>query len=404
LEQLLNISTLFFVGALGAFCVAGIMTFVWFGDRSRDFVAHWAVAYALFGVAGMFMAFRGLVADALSINVAWALFLLAQAFSWLAFREFAGRRGRHDLAIVCVGPIVWLLFSMWPGPFANMNNRVVLQSSVIAAYSLSASWELWKLQRREPLPATLLFAMLYAIHGAVHLARMTWMLLLPPVVVSNSLVPYSPLVAFVMTESILIIVLTGMAQLALMAQRAERVYRIAAETDALTGLSSRRHFLETVVPEISAPDRRKGAFLLLDLDHFKIINDTHGHAAGDVVLVAFAGALAAVIRPPVRFARIGGEEFAIWLPEAGERQAMDFAEDIRRIVAGLAIPFGDVSLSLTVSCGVALATRHGVLYDHLHRDADAALYRAKAAGRDRVVLAPTEEQAAATGDLVAAAG
>jgi diguanylate cyclase (GGDEF)-like protein len=159
-----------------------------------------------------------------------------------------------------------------------------------------------------------------------------------------------------------------------------------SRTDPLTGCLNRRGFEERFGAELSRA-RREGtevALVLVDLDHFKAVNDRHGHPAGDRVLVQTAACLRAVSRFGDHVARVGGEEFAWILPNTDGEAAIRAAERVRCAMA--AVDFGDVAaatLSIGV-CELAVAGEAGRLYEL----ADVALYRAKAAGRDRCVLLP----------------
>ncbi|HSL56261.1 MAG TPA: diguanylate cyclase [Acidimicrobiales bacterium] len=168
--------------------------------------------------------------------------------------------------------------------------------------------------------------------------------------------------------------------------RAEAELHRLADTDDLTGALSRRRFLALASEEIvrSARHRRDLSLLMLDLDHFKRVNDTHGHATGDRVLRAFAVACGEVLRTTDRFARLGGEEFAVLLPETDAEGAVQLAERLRGATAELRVETAGPPVQLTVSVGVACWKPDDTL-DGLLRRADQRLYRAKAAGRDRVV-------------------
>ena len=163
-----------------------------------------------------------------------------------------------------------------------------------------------------------------------------------------------------------------------------------ARTDGLTGLANRRHFMEVLEQEVERAQRyqRPLSLVLLDLDHFKRVNDTHGHAAGDEVLKAAALVLRSVCRDVDLAARLGGEELALVLPETDAGGAHTVAERIRhKIEAGVhRSPAGD-SFSVTASMGVATIAPDTDTGEALLQAADVALYRAKDGGRNRVVLA-----------------
>jgi diguanylate cyclase (GGDEF)-like protein len=164
-----------------------------------------------------------------------------------------------------------------------------------------------------------------------------------------------------------------------------------AVTDALTGMNNRRHFMEGLRREFRRAERyrRPLSLLLLDVDHFKAINDTYGHPAGDAVLVGLAGLIKGSIRASDIAARLGGEEFAIAYVESDLAQAAAAAEALRHKISQARFTHGGAEVRITVSGGVIDAPREGVS-SHLDllEHADRLLYGAKTGGRDRVVAAP----------------
>ncbi len=161
-----------------------------------------------------------------------------------------------------------------------------------------------------------------------------------------------------------------------------------AKIDALTGLPNRRYFNEVLA--IERPRRRANdslGILMIDIDHFKILNDRFGHATGDRVLRAVAGAIAQGVRDEDTPSRYGGEEFAVLLRQASAEQAMEVGERIRRSVVQLHPASLGIDEPVTVSVGVAVAGANQVAIPGLVERADQALYRAKRLGRDRVVAA-----------------
>lgn len=165
----------------------------------------------------------------------------------------------------------------------------------------------------------------------------------------------------------------------------EQKLREQANTDGLTGLLLRNRFLELARAALFAGRREQQpmGLLYVDADHFKQLNDQHGHAAGDVALIALAGALRARLREGDLIGRIGGEEFAMLLPGLDLAQAGQRAEQLRLAVRAIRCPGG----SLSVSIGVAACRADGETIETLLARADKALRQAKREGRDRVVLA-----------------
>jgi diguanylate cyclase (GGDEF)-like protein len=159
-----------------------------------------------------------------------------------------------------------------------------------------------------------------------------------------------------------------------------------AAKDPLTGLRNRRRFVDDLTTRLAtaAATGQPMSLVLLDVDHFKAINDTHGHAVGDDVLVGVARALSAHARSE-DLVRYGGEEFIVLLPQLDAATARARAEVLRRACAETA--FGVEGLRVTISAGVATSPDHGSTPDELLLAADRALYEAKEGGRDQVALA-----------------
>jgi len=159
--------------------------------------------------------------------------------------------------------------------------------------------------------------------------------------------------------------------------------------DHLTGVANRRAFFEAAELELarSRTRPRPTALILIDADHFKAINDRHGHPGGDAVLRHLGALLATTFRQVDVVARVGGEEFAVLLPSSTLEEAAAVAERLRRLVAARPAPFDGATIPFTVSAGVAVCDGGQLGLDALMKRADRALYAAKAAGRDRVELA-----------------
>jgi diguanylate cyclase (GGDEF)-like protein len=164
----------------------------------------------------------------------------------------------------------------------------------------------------------------------------------------------------------------------------EELQHLAA-TDPLTGLYNRRQFMASAEAEWARAKRygRPLSVLMIDIDLFKRINDRYGHDAGDAVLVRVAHLCETQARSSDVAARLGGEEFAILLPETAARDALTVADRLRRAVAGEAISVGGVNVRTTISIGVSDWTG-AYAFDEVIKQADLALYEAKHLGRNRV--------------------
>ncbi len=171
-------------------------------------------------------------------------------------------------------------------------------------------------------------------------------------------------------------------------KRMEEKLRALATKDPLTGTSNRRHFMECVRKELLR-SRRYGSpmpMLILDIDYFKIINDSYGHDVGDEVLIAVVNTCLATLRSTDTFGRLGGEEFAAVLTQTDAAGALMTAERLRKALAQMTVLTVSGPLRLTVSIGLAMAEAGDASVEDVMKRADMALYEAKSKGRNRVVM------------------
>lgn len=169
------------------------------------------------------------------------------------------------------------------------------------------------------------------------------------------------------------------------AARERNAMRQLATVDGMTGLMNRRHFMEMAEVEFERSERygRPLSMLVADIDNFKRINDHYGHDVGDAVIIAVAKICARIARDSDLVSRLGGEEFAVLLPETRQAAANPVAERLRDAVSNIRMPLHDGELRITVSVGIG--EREGVAdFAQLMKHADLALYDAKRSGRNRV--------------------
>jgi diguanylate cyclase (GGDEF)-like protein len=241
------------------------------------------------------------------------------------------------------------------------------------------------------LPARLPLAILLVIHAFV-------LLLGAYVILDGSRERYEvpPLLSWfglIHFESIIFAVGTAAFVLALVKERGEFLSRIAANTDPLTGIASRASFMDSAsrVLERSTRDGAPVSVMMFDLDRFKTINGTHGHAVGDAVIRKFCEVTAAALRPTDVFGRIGGEEFAVALAGSSIDAALVRA-DIRMAFADSCKQVGGCQVNATVSCGVSANHHNSETLATLLGQSDIALYCAKSQGRNRVQHEPVASQ------------
>ncbi len=185
----------------------------------------------------------------------------------------------------------------------------------------------------------------------------------------------------------ILMIVNGFGFLLLCKEKDDRKMELLATIDSLTGLANRRAFfaLTASARMLASRQRHPVSLMMLDLDHFKSINDRYGHAVGDQALCAFAQAALGALREPDILGRLGGEEFAVALPGTDLAGAVQAAERVRVAVKAALVPGCDSEHALTVSIGVLLIDSDEDINAALAR-ADRALYAAKSTGRDRVIV------------------
>lgn len=168
----------------------------------------------------------------------------------------------------------------------------------------------------------------------------------------------------------------------------EKALSYMAKNDALTGVSNRAHFTEkgNLFYDNHIQFRNPFSVIIIDVDDFKVINDTYGHAAGDHVLVTIAAVMKSFIKDSQVFARYGGEEFALLLPDMNKDQALTLAEDIRIAIEKLVMNYDTTPLRVTISLGVATLSSEHHSFDSLIIEADRNLYVSKHNGKNQTSI------------------
>ncbi|MGY2047095.1 diguanylate cyclase [Methylobacterium sp. JK268] len=366
----LDASTLMAVTMFVTLIVGLLFLLSWRQARQTPALAHWGAAHLLGALGSALISGRGQIPDLLSIGLANAVILGGYGLIWSGARSFEGR-GTPGAALLA-GPLLWAACCLVPAFYASMTARIVLASALASLFCGLTAFELWR-GRGERLVSRGPAALAMGSESLLYLVRIPVSLALP-LPVPNPI--DSPWVAILCFAALLYAVATAFLFMALAKERLEWGERMRALTDPLTGVRNRRGLEEGGDALLAAG----GATLLLfDLDHFKRVNDTYGHAVGDAVLIGFCAAARALLPPRAVLGRLGGEEFVCLLP--ADVAAGPVAERIRRAVAS-SRPAEPPDLRVTVSVGAA---RGGLPFDGLLARADRALYEAKRRGRNRVV-------------------
>lgn len=272
--------------------------------------------------------------------------------------------GAAALALVL---LVWRM--EW---YADNTVRAVLFNLTTAVYLAAAALVIFRDYLRDRLPAR--FGLLGALLTSIVFAGLAALALgAPEFGLPDPRQSFFMLIICQFTIALFVVVLVQ--------ERAEAKLKRLANTDALTGVPNRQHFLASLPQHLQPGD----AFIMLDIDHFKSINDCFGHEAGDVVLTGVAQAIAGAAGPRALLGRLGGEEFCLFLRGQTQETALAGAEQIRLAVKSLSFSPGADTITTSASLGIAVWTGTEDARALRHK-ADEALYLAKHRGRDKAVL------------------
>lgn len=344
----------------------------------------WALSYAVFALGCMVMMHRASFPGILGM----ALTNVLMVAGYLLVLQGAIRLdGRARPALVVLPLAVVALF--WAVFGARHADGLWQSGSAlpIMIASLSIAAVLWRSPALRTLRSRPLAVAVHLFHALFYLVRFAAMPLVAAAFGSDVLPDILVISAKVtMFEAVIYSVAMPAAFLALVREETQNQLLAASRTDHLTGLGNRHAFFERGARLLAGDGPM--TLLAFDLDHFKSINDRHGHAAGDAVLALFADVARAGLGPNVVLARLGGEEFAALLPGIGAGAARPLAESLCRAFALEARRADGLAIRATVSVGLAERQAGRTDLPHLLSAADKALYSAKSLGRDRVETAP----------------
>jgi len=381
----LHLPTLLVVTVL-AYLVFGLFQIaMWQLRREREGQLLWGFSNLSGALGGTLLCLRGVIPDFASIALANGLLILAHSLMWAGLRRFAGQPIHW--------PVVWLapllLAGLFWGPLSgNPPARTCALALFMMLFSGANFIDAWRAQRLEPLVMRRLTMLVFLVTCAFMADRALYMLqhATRPAeyVVTHPMHTVSALVA------LLIVTVWNLSILMMASERLANRLTDIAHSDGLTRVLNRTGFRALAVRLVQRcrRDRKPVSVLLLDLDHFKKINDSHGHEAGDRLLCAFADTVSGMIRPGDLLARYGGEEFCVLLPGASLADAQAAAERLREGFASIRLRSGDADYGATVSIGVAQFLG-GEMIDEAVSRADRALYQAKHRGRNRVETTET---------------
>ena len=361
-----------------------LLLLAWAQNTAAHGVAWWGFAHLIRAASVMLFGMYGSAPDLITIDLANAMLFTSFATTWTGARVFGGRPA--DPVYLVAGAVLWLAICRLPVLADAINVRSLISTAIIAAYTWLAAYEFWR-GRSEVLVSRWPVIFLLFAHGSLFLLRTPLIELLPPSITSH--VYGSVWLTVLSLEALLFNISIAFLLLAMTKERDELHHRTAAMLDPLTGVANRRSFMKDAVQLVNRQraNPRPTAILLIDLDHFKSINDRFGHGVGDRALEIFADVVRQSVRSTDLLGRLGGDEFAVVLADTCHDNAMAVAERIRANFAQAALEVDNRPVGATVSIGLVYC--HDAAFDvpELLAQADQALYCAKENGRNRVEIA-----------------
>lgn len=384
----LDVPTMLLMIAAASLAMAGSLAAA--RPQRSEGTGLWALGLMLHAATYVLYTLRGTVPDWASIVLANMLLAGTFALALGAVCQFRGQALPWARMLVPVAAMA-VLYAV----FIDDYRARIMVAGTLAP--LQIGLVLWALWRPQPL-AQRRGAWLFTVGAGLQLLLLAvrGMQAAAHAIPLDGLMRGTPMQSFVFMAAFVVVILTSLGFILMTKDRADADNRYFAVHDELTGAANRRALTQALDRDVARAVRagESYALMMLDIDHFKAVNDTHGHHAGDQVLCHVAAVLRARLRAQDLVGRYGGEEFMLLLPNTTLGGAAALAETLREVMEQTPCLHEGRSIAVTVSigvCGAHLENANG--WDRLIQAADQALYRAKAAGRNRVECADLPRRA-----------
>jgi len=379
--------TLMFPGAVATAFAALLLFGAWWQYRETPALLWWSASNGL-NAASITLLATGFALDRqILIMIGLPLSTLSPAIAWAGVKHFNRQSVRWPFLFLPLA--VLLAVNIAPLDYDHKVLSAVTSFAIWFIY-LAASVRILFQTRAEPLVARWPLMGFFALHALIYAGAAVETA--TGIVVLNGPPPVNSWFGLIHFETILYAMGGAVFMVLLCKERVELRYILAARIDPLTGTANRGAFFDHAhrLLDRCRQDSSPFSLIMFDLDHFKVINDNHGHQVGDRILRDFAETVRLSLRPNDLFGRYGGEEFVVVLPGASIETASVIAERIRQLFAELHEFVDGMPVQATVSAGVATST--GTLgLESVIDAADKAMYVAKRSGRNRVERAPFEK-------------
>jgi len=374
-----DLRTIYAMTAVACVVLGMLQCAAYFTGRFERWLAWWSASNILVGIGSFCIALRGMAPDFFTVQLGNVLTVAGCVLLPAAIRIFVGRPVNLFHCCLLIAILSMPFVAVFDATDASLG-RIAYGSALYCLLDLAVIREAYRLSREEKL---------YSAELAVGLFMMTAVLYASRAIMAGSGVlgdgnlfsSGNAVHAWVALSAMVFLTLRSMVIMLMAAERASAQLKAAAHCDPLTGVLNR----SGLVRAFAGLSARPLAVLVVDIDHFKQINDTHGHAMGDEVLRSFASSAAGALQPGDLLARHGGDEFVIVLKERSLEQAVAAAEHIRlAFTASLAGLDQPLLILPTLSIGAAVETSGPADLEGLLHKADQALYARKRQGRNGV--------------------
>ncbi|GLO61340.1 hypothetical protein MACH09_18480 [Vibrio sp. MACH09] len=383
---MVHIPTAFTMFGLTQLACVMVMGLIWYKNKQINGLLEWSIGRSLLVMAFLLFAFRESMPLMLSVLLSNGIFLIALYVIWLGHVRFMQLSYTNThLIFIALLLVTLVVFAALTQVEQGYLLRVIIISILVSLYAALSIIVYLPAIREKDKPLVNLMVFSYSLLIIIHMLRALFYL---AGFGGQSLLTAGSVTAITIVGYFFVSFLIVMVSLGMVVELLQKELKQAADRDALTGAYNRRAFF-TIVENVFARAKRERlpiSVLSIDLDHFKLINDTYGHLRGDKVIRSFVNTSLELLRTPDLFARYGGEEFVVVLPDTNIKDAAKIAERIRQRFSELSpaqsIKAGEVTCSIGIASVDALADNISII-DLLERS-DIALYHAKSHGRNTV--------------------